>query len=67
MEEHNNWDFSSEELKAKAEALFCQGDLTTTIASPLNQLSTEPKGPTPPTSTITIEEIKDQPRSQPQE
>ena len=34
LEGHNNWYFSSEELKAKAEALIRQGDSTTTIASP---------------------------------
>ena len=67
MQEHKNWDFSTEELKAKAEALICQGDLTTTIASPTNQSSLGPKTPTPPTSTVTIEEIVDQPSSQPTE
>ena len=67
MEEHNNWDFSTEELKAKAEALNCQGNLTTTIVSPANQSSPKPKTPTPPTSTVTIEEIVDQSSSQPTE
>ena len=43
LEEHNNWDYSSEELKAKAEAIVCQGDLVTTVTSPIDQSEPDPR------------------------